>query len=261
MSKTINFTPFLMELDLSQVESRICYMLTCDPKLVAEAQSQPWEFNGHTETAAMIYGVEKPTESQYYLGKKTSHGVMRGMQGQRLADELLKAKDNTQGLVLSVQECEWLISRYFEARPAIRDVYFAETRQKIWDHRRLVNSWGRVIEWPFDRFGDELYREAYSWPLQSDAADLMNHQGLVPTYHFLKQSKMKSKILAQVHDSLLFNTYLDEAYQIAEFFQESIAKPIEYPAGPLSVPVTFKIGMTWAGDQEWKKLPSEEEFN
>lgn len=249
-------TPFLMELDLSQVESRICYMLTRDPILVAQAQSQPWEFDGHTETAQMIYGVKEPTPTQRYLGKKTSHGVMRGMQGKKLADELLK-----EGTVMTVSQCDWLIQRFFETKPAIRDVYFTEVRQKVWDERRLVNSWGRVIEWPYDRFGDDLYREAYSWPLQSDAADLINQQGLIPMYHWLKNSKMYTRILAQVHDSLLFNTCIEEAYDVALAFKGWIAKPIEYPAGPLSVPVTFKIGRTWAGDHEWKKLPSREEFN
>ena len=141
-------TPFLLELDLSQVESRICYMLTCDPKLVAEAQSQPWEFDGHSENARLIYGVEEPTFQQRYMGKKASHGSMRGLQGARLAGELLK-----EGTVMTPLECQWIIDRFFEARPAIRDVYFAETRQKVWDYRKLVNSWGRVIEWPFDRFG------------------------------------------------------------------------------------------------------------
>jgi len=248
--------PFLMELDLSQVESRICYMLTRDSKLVAEAQSQPWEFDGHTENARLIYGVETPTKSQRDLGKKAAHGAMRGMQGKRLADTLLK-----DGIVMTVQECDWLLTRFFETKPAIRDVYFAEVRTKVWNERKLTNSFGRVIEWPFDRFGDDLYREAYSWPLQSDAADLMNQQGLIPMHRWLKEHKLQTQILAQVHDSLLFNTNIIEAYDVAVFFQQSIAKPITYPAGDLSVPVTFTIGRTWAGDHEWKRLPTREEFN
>ena len=44
---------FLMEIDLSQVESRIVYMLTRDPKLVSEAQSMPWEHDMHTENAKL----------------------------------------------------------------------------------------------------------------------------------------------------------------------------------------------------------------
>ena len=248
--------PFLLELDLSQVESRICYMRTRNSILVAQAQSPPWKFDGHTETAQEIFSVKEPTDKQRYLGKKTAHGVQRGMQGKKLADELLK-----EGTVMAVSQCDWLIQRYFETKPAIRDVYFTEVRQQVWNERRLVNSWGRVIEWPYDKFGDDLYREAYSWPLQSDAADLINQQGLIPMYHWLKNSKMYTKILAQVHDSLLFNTCIEEAYDVALAFKGWIAKPIEYPAGPLSVPVTFKIGRTWAGDHEWERLPSREEFN
>ena len=248
--------PFLMECDLSQVESRICYMLTRDPVLVTQAQSQPWEFDGHTENAQKIFNVEQPTPRQRYLGKKAAHGSMRGMQGRKLADELLK-----DGTVMTVQECDWLIQRYFETKPAIRDVYFLEVRQEIWNRRRLVNSFSRVIEWPYDRFEDDLYREAYSWPLQSDAADLMNQRGLVPMFNWLKKNNMKTKIQAQVHDSLLFNTCIEEAYDVALAFRGWIGEPIQYPAGPLSVPVTYKVGKTWEGDHEWKRLPERAEFN
>jgi hypothetical protein len=63
-----------------------------------------------------------------------------------------------------------------------------------------------------------------------------------------------------VHDSLLFNTCVEEAYDVAHAFKSWIAEPIQYSAGLLSVPVTFKLGKTWAGDFEYKKLPEKSEF-
>lgn len=248
-------TDFILELDLSQVESRIVYMLTRDPKLVHEAQLPPWEHDMHTENAKLIYGIQEPTPQQRYLGKKGVHGAQRGMMGNTLAKELL-----SDGVVMTPDECQWLIDKYFEAKPAIKQVYFKEVREEIWANRMLTNSWGRKCYWPYARFEEALYRELYSWRPQSDAADLLNQQGLIPVYEYIVENKLTTRLLAQIHDSILLNTNLEEAYWVASCFKASVARPIKYPAGELSVPCTVKIGRSWAGDYEWKKFPTEAEF-
>ena len=249
-------TEFLIELDLAQVESRIVYMLTRDPKLVAEAQSNPWEHDMHKINAQLIYGVEEPTEQQRYLGKRGVHGAQRGMQGKTLAENLLK-----EGVVMTPTECQWIIDKYFESKPAIREVYFREVREEIWARRMLTNSWGREAYWPYARFDDALYRELYSWRPQSDAADLINQQGIIPVFEFLKQNKLQTRLLAQIHDAALLTTTLKEAYAVASCFKSSIEVPVQYPAGLLSVPCSVKIGRNWKGYHEWKRFPVEAEFN
>ena len=248
-------TNFILELDLSQVESRIVCMLTRDPKLVQEAQSNPWEYDAHSENAKFIYGIQEPTPKQRYLGKKAVHGAQRGMMGNTLAKELL-----SEGVVMTPDECQWLIDKYFEAKPAIKQVYFKEVREEIWANRMLTNSWGRKCYWPYARFDDALYRELYSWRPQSDAADLLNQQGLIPVYEYIVENKLTTRLLAQIHDSILLSTNIEEAYQVACCFKASVAIPIKYPAGELSVPCTVKIGRSWAGDHEWKKFPTKDEF-
>jgi len=247
---------FLLEIDLAQVESRIVYMLTGDPELVREAQLPPWKHDMHTENARLIYGVQDITPKQRYLGKKGVHGAQRGMMGKTLAENLLK-----EGEVMTPDECQWIIDKYFASKPAIKEVYFREVREKIWADRKLMNSWGREAFWPYARFEESLYRELYSWQPQSDAADLLNRQGLIPSYEFIESQSLLTKLLAQIHDSVLFNTNIQEAYKIAENFKECIERPIIYPAGPLSVPISVKIGRTWAGYHEYKKFPEEDEFN
>ena len=202
-------TDFLMELDLAQVESRIVYMLTRDPQLVVEAQSNPWEHNMHTESAKLIYAVEEPTEEQYYLGKRAVHGAQRGLQGKTLAEQLLK-----DGVVMTPTQCQWIIDRYFQAKPAIKEVYFREVRETIWRDRMLTNSWGREAYWPYARFDENLYRELYSWRPQSDAADLINQQGIIPVFEFLGQIKATTKLLAQIHDAALKATPLDTELEL-----------------------------------------------
>ena len=247
--------PFLMKLDLSQVESRIVCMLTRDPVLVTEAQSHPWEFDGHTENAKVIFSLNEITKDQRYLGKKAVHGAQRDMSGFRLSDELLK-----EGYVKTQDECQWMIDKYHQSKPAIKQIYFAEVRQQVWNERSLTNSWGRTIKWKHDRFDLELYKEAYSWRPQSEAAELLNQWGLVPTHNYIKEHKMKSKIVAQVHDELLIETCIQEAWWIAECFRWYIERPRDYSGNTLTVPVTLAVGGSWAGDHEWKKFPGRVEF-
>jgi len=248
---------FLLSLDLSQAESRVVYMLTRDPKLVLEAQSKPWEHDMHTANAQLIFGrSQEINKDQRYLGKKGVHGAQRDMTGFRLSDELLK--DN---YIRTPEECQWMIDQYHRAKPAIKGVYFAEVRKKIWDERSLTNSWGRSIHWPHQRFNVELYKEGYSWRPQSEVAELLNMWGVVPTYNFIKKYCQISKLLAQIHDELLINTCLEEAWLVAEAFRCSVEKPRRYDAGWLTIPVTVKIGRTWEGVYEWKQFPSREEFD
>ncbi len=249
---------FLLEMDLSQVESRIVYILTRDPKLVAKAQSNPWEYDQHSENAKAIYGVQEPTEKQRFLGKIGVHGAQRGMMGKTLSENILKETNGE--VVMTSIECQWLIDKYFEANPAIKSVYFKEVREEIWAKRMLTNSWGRECFWPYARFDEALYRECYSWRPQSDAADLLNQQGLIPIYEFIKQNKLHTALLAQIHDSILFNTNIKEAYLVACHFKASVEKPVQYPAGALSVPCTLKIGTDWSGYREWRKFPTEDAF-
>jgi uracil-DNA glycosylase family 4 len=245
----------LMCMDLSQVESRIVYMMTRDPHLIQEAQSLPWEFNMHRANAQAIFQVTDPSEDQYYFGKKTTHAAQRGMRGKTMSEQLLK-----EGHVLTKVECDSMIDSYLSARSAIRDVYFPEILQSLWNTRKLTNSWGRVIEWPYVNFNDDIYREAYSWPPQSEAAGLINQWGLKPMHRFLRAMKFKTKILAQIHDELVFNTNLKEAYIVAQMMRSFVERPREFFGVPLTVPLSTKIGKTWKGTKEWKKFPGKGEF-
>jgi len=234
-------------------------MLTRDPALVAEAQSKPWKYDMHTNSAKLIFSLPLETEVTYdqrYLGKKAVHGAQRDMSGYRLSDELLK-----EGYVKTQDECDLMIAKYHQMKPAIKQVYFAEVRDIIWNKRSLTNSWGRTIKWKHDRFEVELYKEGYSWMPQSEAAELLNQWGLIPTWKYIREHKLRSKIVAQVHDELLIETIVEEAWFVAECFRWYIERPRDYSGNQLVVPVTLAVGKNWAGDFEWKKFPGREEFN
>jgi len=256
---------FLLEIDMAQIESRIVYMLTRDPKLIEEAQTPPWVFDMHTANARAIFMQigslppgQDPTKEQRYLGKKAVHGAQRAMHGKRLSNELLK---ETPPVVITPEEGEAMINAYHAAKPAVRDVYFQETAREVRDNRKLTNSWGRVLEWPYNRFDDELYREAYSFRPQADAADLLNQWGLVPLHNLIKQHVMKTRIHIQRHDALVMSTNIAEGHYIVECLNYWLTQPVYYFGVPLSVPISVKIGLNDGEGHEWKQVPNKAEFN
>lgn len=255
---------FYMEIDLSQAEGRDVYMRTRDPRLVQMAQTHPADYDMHRAEASEIFSnalgryipPEEVTDQQRSLGKKTVHGAQRDMRGPRMSEQLLK-----EGVIYSARGCDALLEAYHGGKPAIRQVYFRETREEIWNTKSLTNLWGREIHFLFDRWDKELYREGYSFKPQSDIADLLNQWGLVPVHHYIQSYNLMTRIVAQVHDALWFLAHPADAWWVAEAMRASIERPIDYFGNSLVMPCTLKIGKTAKGSHEWKRFPSLDEFN
>lgn len=251
-----------LEVDMSQIEGRIVYVRSGDPKLIALALKKPWEFDQHTENARGIFGqlaTDKALfKEQRYLGKKVSHGAQRGLGGAKLAGEILKETEGR--IVKSPDECSRYIAKYL-AETGLEESYFPLVRKAILRDRALTNVWGRQWLVTHERMTEDLYRKGYSWWPQSDAGDLMNQRGVKPCMKWLARTpSLHAALNAQVHDSLLLSVLPGDAYDIAAFLQSHLETPMDYGHTRLSVPVEFKLGRTWAGDLEYKRLPDRATF-
>jgi uracil-DNA glycosylase family 4 len=248
----------LMEIDGSQVESRMCYILTEDKELVRLANTKPWEYDAHKENAARIFekDIGTITKAERYTAKVSVHSAQRAGTGKTLQGTFLKE----QGIFKREKECQGYIDAYFRAFPAVKE-YFRGIQSQLFRERKLVNRWGREITFPWERFSDEMFREAYSFPMQSDCADWMNTQGVIPLHNFIWEKGMKSRLLLTVHDSLLISLEPSEVWDLLEFIIPQLEKPIKYPAGDLVVPAEISLGKNW-GDKvyEWKKIPGRDEL-
>lgn len=242
--------------DMSQVESRIVNILTGDKRLIEQARMMPWEYDMHTDNAMQMFKAKREdiTYIMRYLGKKTIHGAQRGLRGLKLSEELLK-----DGYVYTSDECDRMVDAYLNANPAILD-WQRSVRITILRDRCLSNSWGRLLEFKYERMGEDVYRRGYSFVPQAECADAMNQMGLIPLRIFLKARGFRTKINAHGHDSLLMSCPPDEAYEVAMFMKTSIERPRVIAGHKLSIPCTFALGKTWKMDVEFKRMPSEEEF-
>lgn len=84
-------------------------------------------------------------------------------------------------------------------------------------------------------------RMALNTPIQGSAADILK-KAMVELYRAMQEKKLKSKILIQVHDELVFNIYNDELEIMKELVKEKMEKVVK-----LSVPlkVDIETGNDW----------------
>jgi DNA polymerase I-like protein with 3'-5' exonuclease and polymerase domains/uracil-DNA glycosylase len=246
----------LVDVDLSQVESRICFAYTGDAELARLARLRSSEFDQHKFVASIVFKkeVKDVTKDERQVSKSIGHGAQRAMQGLRMSETLMNV-----GYVFSPEECDELLEEYHKAFPAIR-VWHQQVRKMLRAAKCLFNSWGRIWDVQYEDMNDELYRRGYSWILQSECADLMNQRGFIPLRDWMKAEKMRSRILLHTHDGLLMSCPVTESYEVAQFLVESLEVTREYNGVPLSVPVEVSVGKTWGDKQEFAFFPGKQAF-
>ena len=246
--------------DLSQIEDRIVKMWTRSDRLVVLANLHPSEYDCHRHNAAIIFRKSETdiTSNERYLAKRGVHAAERGMGGKKLAEELLKDFD----YVVSARECQRMIDAFFKEFHEIPEVYFRTIREKVMKDKGLVSNWGREWQCTYDRFDDNLYRRAYSFNPQADAADWLNQWGLKPLHYLLAHSEMKSCVNLQVHDELIVSCPPAEAYTITLFLTKMLEQPRYYFGNQLIVPACVTVAKTWKDDRyEFARLPPKKEFD
>lgn len=256
----------LLELDYSQIEDRVVKVLSKDETAIKQARLRPDEFDAHTESAQRIFStvlgvppakvdvkVEvSPGNTRRQVAKPFRHGANYAEGAKKVQDTLL-----TQGVILPLSTCEKLLATAKE--PYVLN-YQLETRKRIMRHRRLVNSWGRVLDFTGERLNDDTYRRGYAFRAASENADAFNQLGLLPTYHFIKAKGLRSRINLQCHDSMVISCPPDEVYRVARFAVRSMETVREIEGVELSVPVELKMGSSWECEYSWKRLPSRGEM-
>lgn len=267
----------LLEVDLSQAESRAVYAQTGDPYLISLARSKPWEHDDHARTAAMIFlpgfkpkgfcpkGSLEVTKDQRQFGKKTRHAFHYDEGGARMSEDLLKESDSQ--IVKSPNECQAWLDRLNELEPGI-PAWKAALRKELWRTGKLVSDWGREVDVTNLRFDDKLFRILYAFKGQSPIGDLLNVYGLAPLFKWIVKHSLASRINLQVHDALIVSCPWDEVWDVARYLDVMLSREREYwsPVKKkmirLGIPAEFFVGRSWdkGSGREWNRLPEREEM-
>ncbi len=220
----------LLTADYSQIEMRIMAHLSEDPGLI-EAFNTGEDL--HRFVGSRIFGVapSEVTSAMRSKVKAMSYGLVYGLSEYGLAKQLR----------ISNAEAKQLMSDYFERFGGVRR-YLAS----VVDHAKLngytVTTFGRRR--PFDDLKSPIFqirenarRAALNAPIQGTAADIMK-LAMIQIDHAMVDANLKSRMLLQVHDELVFEVAPGELEILKKLVTERMANVVK-----LSVPLEVHIGI------------------
>lgn len=224
----------LLAADYSQIELRIIAALSNDTNMIAAFKAG---HDIHAATASKVFHVplEEVTREQRSAAKAVNFGIIYGQSAFGLS----------QNLGISRTEAKSIIDSYFEQYNTIKsymDSAVAQAREKgfvetIYKRRRYlpeINSANAVVR----GFAE---RNAVNAPIQGSAADVIK-LAMVEVHKAMKAANVKSKMLLQVHDELVFDVPLDEIDQMKSLVKTAMENAVE-----LIVPMQaeMEIGDNW----------------
>ncbi len=225
----------LVSADYSQVELRILAHIADDAGLIAAFAEGA---DVHARTSAEVFGVplSEVTADQRRVAKMVNYGIAYGLSPHGLSTRLK----------IPIEEAASVIERYFQRYPGI-DRYLKETIESARRKGYVESLFGRRRYMPDlvsknRNIAMAAERAAINMPIQATAADLVKRAMLVLDRELVAQ-KLKSRMLLQVHDELLFEAPEDEAEKVAE-----LAKQAMSGAGQLKVPLVVDVGIGHSWD-------------
>jgi DNA polymerase I-like protein with 3'-5' exonuclease and polymerase domains len=258
----------IVEGDYQQIEGKLCFAYTGDLELIRLARLRGSEFDQHNFVVSIldkkvgtVFGLplaELPVKSdERQASKSLMHAFQRDMQAKTAVDTLLRQDER---FLYTEEETQAMLDTLRRKLPAI-PAWHAQMRKIVRRDKALTSNWGQTWDVRYEEIDDDLFRRAYSWKMQHDAARLINQQGFIPLRNWCIKEKMASRIMFQIHDSLVTSCPLDEAYDVAVFMKKHMEAPKVYDGVELSIPVDFSIGKNYGDKVELGELPDRAAFD
>lgn len=220
----------LLAADYVQIELRILASLS-DDKALKQAFNEGADI--HTAAAALVFDVapEEVTRDMRRKAKEVNYGIPYGVSAFGLAQRLRSSVKEAQALIDQYQQSYPQVTRYLALQvERAREQGYVET---ILGRRRYVpgiNARNRN-----ERSFAE--RVAVNMPIQGTQADMIKI-AMVRLRKRLKAEKLRSRMILQVHDELVFDVPEDEVEQVASMVREEMVQAL-----PLDVPITVDVGI------------------
>jgi len=201
----------------------------------------------HEQTRQALFGDkpenEKKAHTQRVVAKTLNFGIAYGITPIGISISLSKELDRKVGL----KEAANYITLFFDKYPGVRD-YMDNVKKVVRRDGYIDTFFGRRRE--FDIFPgiypnqlEKLYKEAVNFPIQSTASDLV----LVATgrlWHRMRDLNMKSRMVAHVHDNVMFDLYDSELEQFLRMVKP-VMENIKFSWLNVPLKVDFKLGTNW----------------
>ena len=223
-----------MDADYSQIELRVLAHMSGDRQLI-EAYHMDQDIHRITASKVFHTPFDEVTDLQRRNAKAVNFGIVYGISSFGLS----------QDLSISKKEAADYIQQYFATYPGVKeflDRLVSEAKEKGY----ITTMFGRrrpVPELSSSNFMQRSFGErvAMNSPIQGTAADIIKI-AMIRVWRALREGELKSRLILQVHDELVIETYREEAEQVKRILLENMQE-----AAKLSVAleVDLHTGDNW----------------
>lgn len=224
----------ILAADYSQIELRIVAHVCGDERMIETFKSGE---DIHAAMAAHIFGVpqDEVTKDMRRSAKTVNFGILYGISAFGLADRLQ----------ISQADARQLITDYYRSFPKITE-YLNNTLEFAREHLYVETLLGRRryirdINAQNGLLRKAAERNAINAPIQGTAADLIKI-AMVKVFKEMQERQLKSKMILQVHDELVFDACKEELETLSELVRRCMSGSMH-----LSVPLDVDVnaGSNW----------------
>lgn len=215
----VSHNGYLVSFDYSQIELRILAHMAHVTNLI-DAFNQGKDIHRHT--AALVFGVKdkEVTPQMRSQAKAVNFGIIYGMSEFRLSKDI----------GMSISEARDFINKYFETYPEVKTYMdeVVETCKKQGYVSTLLNR-KRYIPTINDKnfmVRQQAQRYAMNTPIQGTGADILK-LAMIEVDKALKEKNLKSQMILQVHDELIFDVFEDELEEVMSLVKEKMENCIK----------------------------------
>lgn len=220
----------IVSADYSQIELRLMAAFSGDNAMLQAFR------NGediHRDTASRVYDVMPAfvTDEQRSKCKMVNFGIIYG----------ISAFGLSQRLKVSRKEAQGLIDTYFKLYPKVRE-YMSAAIEKVRERGYAETTLGRRrmlknINSRNTTVRQAAERDAINTPIQGSAADLIK-VAMVRVDRAMKEAGLRSKMVLQIHDELVFDAPVDEIERLSEIIRREMSSAMDF-----GVPLEVEIGV------------------
>ena len=220
--------------DYSQIELRILAHIS-DAKELQEAFINDQDI--HTKVAADIHGIKESevTKKMRSTAKAVIFGIVYGISGFGLGENL----------EISAKEAKNFIDKYYELYPGVKrymdkiveEAYSEGSVRTLFNRRRVIPELNSP-EYMVRQAGERI---ALNTPIQGTSADIIK-KAMVEIFKKFQEENIRSKMVLQVHDELIFDIIKEEQEKVEEIVKDIMTHTISLKV-PLKVSADY--GKNW----------------
>lgn len=223
-----------MDADYSQIELRVLAHMSEDEQLI-EAYHMDQDIHRITASKVFHTPFEEVTDLQRRNAKAVNFGIVYGISSFGLS----------QDLSISRKEAAEYIEQYFDTYPKVKE-FLDRTVKEAKENGFVSTMFGRrrpVPELSSSNFMQRSFGEriAMNSPIQGTAADIIKI-AMIRVWKALKDAGLQSKLILQVHDELLIETFKEEEEQVKRILEENMKEAARLA---VTLEVDLHTGENW----------------